>query len=447
LINLAADSGGVSPQKHQDRACLEPIEPDPWTEYVAEDRQHQIATAEIDPKSLPDRLHRSQSEGASHALASQDVKAELDSLLTSLQAATPHPPLASIDDESGSIASILNTIVTTTPVTHTQELLQELNDTRKQLKIARTELQVLHQRNQVQIDRADANMLQARQLKLRTQQLAQHSKQQIEKIRSMVDSLAQIRSEIVTSLDKFGGYEEIHTMLAQLETTRHALEIAHERVTTGQEAFYDSLQVIQQQVAARSYDSEQKLRQYQSSIQNLSETISIDRLRIAGMSVDLSTKINNLHDLNAQITWMHAQIADKSQTLQSRMNELDRGFGELSQSMRTEKDQFYELTVETIEKADAIRSQLAGIIKQASVDRDSIDRLAIEIESVRQDTDRQINDFSVSERELISICNDYQAREKDWTANANKFSRWLWILSVAVGVMFILSIRVLVSAK
>ena len=380
-----------------------------------------------------------------------DVKAELDALLMSLQLTTPHPPNLGVVGESDSISGILTTIATNEPVTHTQQLLEELNVSREQLTIACTELQALYHRNQAQIDRVDASLLQINGFKSRTQQLAQHSKNQIGKVRIMLSSLEQIRTEIITSLDKFGGYEEIHLLLTQLEAARQTLAIAQEQVATGQDAFYNSLQVIQAQVTSRSNDSEQKLHQYQESIQSLSQTISTDRLRIAGMSVDMSTKINDLHGLNTQITTMHAQIVEKSQILQSRIVEIDRGFVKLSQSVREEKEQFYELTAETIEKADLIQSQLAEIFKHINRERDSNIALKAEVESlrttVRQEAQQKLINFDLRDRKLISLCNSLQVRQKSQIAISKKFSIWLSILSVVIVAIFILVLRILISLK
>jgi chromosome segregation ATPase len=388
-----------------------------------------------------------------------DITSELDSLSISFQFATPQPPNLAPPNEASSISDILATISTTESIASTQQLLVELHTTRAQLTNAQTELQFLHQQNQAQVDRIDANILEVKQLKFRTQQLARYSKNQIEKVQEMLGTIQQIRTEIVTSLDKFGGYDEIHSMLAQLETTRHASISAHDALeetlrerVTGEESFYESLQAIQAQVAAQSHDSEHKLHQYQESIHSLSQTISIDRLRIAGMSVDLSTKLTNLHGLNAQITTMHAQVVGKSQTLQSRIAEIDRGFGELSQSVQQEKEQFYELTVEAIEKADAIRSQLADLVKQISGDRHSIQsQLKTEIESmrhtIRQETEQKLNNLDLRYHELISTWNDLHDRQKDRVLTVRKLSTWLWVLSFAIGVIFILLIRILTMFK
>jgi uncharacterized coiled-coil DUF342 family protein len=450
LINSSFDVDSVFPRKHRADPHLEILKS---ASNLSSKHQPIVGVGEaaalvesslLGPPLPTQQEHPSQQLDLPEQL---DVKAELDSLQNSWQLDPSHLPNSEPPDESGSISSILETIAATEPITHPQQLLQELKTTREQLNTAQTELQVSHQQHQA---RFDTSILQAKHLKFRTQQLAQHSKNQIEKVQEMLDSIKQIHAEIVTSLDKFGGYAEIHSMLVELETTRQALIIAHDRATTGQEAFYDSLQEIQVQVAAQSDESEHKLRQYHESIQGLSQTISIDRLRIAEMSVDISTKLSDLHGLNSQITTMHAQIVEKSQVLQARIMEIDRGFIELSQSVREEKEQFYALTVESIEKADIIRSQLTEIINQISSDRDSIAALKAEIASVRQSirksVEQQINNFDLR-YQLTSTWNDIQIRQKNQIATTRKLSQWLWILSFVVGVIFILLVRMLITLK
>jgi hypothetical protein len=410
LTNLAFDIG-ESPLDHQD--------------LEIETTQPQI---EIPPLS--------QSSSIPSIEQKSDVKAELDSLLRSLQLRTPQPP----EMEASSISGNLATIAATQPIALTQQLLQELNT-------SRTELQVIHQQNQAQVEAIDVNILQIKQLKFRTQQLATHSKNQLEQAVAMLSSIDQIRTEIISSLDRFGGYEKVYGMLAQLETTRQALVLAHDQVTTGQVAFYDSLKAIQLDVIARSDESEQQLHKYQSSIQSLSENISSDRLQITKMGVDLSAKFVDLDRLNTQLTNTHTRIVDTDQTMQARIVEIDRGFDELLASVQTEKEQFYALTAETIEKAELIQSQLIEIVKQINDDRQSNSILKTEIglvsSKIKVELDRQLNDLEMRQRELVSICNSFQSRYKQQTLTIRKISTWLWILSFAIAGMFGLLVRLL----
>jgi predicted nucleic acid-binding Zn-ribbon protein len=427
----------------------ENIATDPDTLLLSDSSFEEIPNSALSLSQERPDPDRSPIEQSAPTTGEMDLETELDALLIALQLATPHPPNIDLVAKANSIDGILTSISTTAPVTHTQQLLQELNTTRSQLNAACTQLEILHQRNQVQVDRVDAHVRQAQQIKFSTQQLAQHSYERVEKVQQMLGSLEQIRTEIVTNLDKFGSYEEIRSMLAQLETTRYALVVAHERVTIGQQAFYDSLHAIQQQVATTSSDSENKFRQYHQSIENLSQTIATDRLKIAGMSVELSTKLHNLHALDAQITNIHSRVVETSQALELRLTEVERRFSRLSQSVSQEQQQFYELTVQTIEKAESVRSQFADISKQIEDDRYSISALQSEIESVKHDTQQQIalqlDNFNLRQDELILLCNNLQSLHKDRLAIATKFSRWLWILSFAVGIIFILLVRIMSS--
>jgi hypothetical protein len=284
-----------------------------------------------------------------------DVTAELDSLLISLDINNPQPPqlLESIN-ESSSISSNLASIA----ATQSQQIFQELNATRDRLITAHTDLQVIHQQNQVQVDVIDANVLEIKQLKSRTQQLATYSKNQLEKVERMLDRIEQIQLEIFTGLEHFGGSEQMQLMLTQLET---------------------------------------------------------------------------------------------SQLMQSRISEIDQKFVQLSASINTETEQFYALTAATIDRADLIRSQLVEIVKQVNDDRDTISTLKANFstlqQTIQQEIEQQLSNFYVRERELIATWDDLQIRSKHQIGATKKLWTWLSILSVVVGSIFILLIRILIVLK
>jgi hypothetical protein len=388
---------------------------------------------------------------------STDVNAELDLLLGALQLATPQPPpLGSPVTVNNSINNIQSRISTVAPVTHAQQLLQELNDARQQLTTAQTLLQLLSRRNQAQVDRVDANTQEVKQIKFRTQQLARYSKSQVETVRESIDTFDLIRTEIVATLDRVGGYERIRGLGVQLATARQNLltardlltETLHERVTIDRAAFDESLRAIQREVTARSEDWVAKLRQQQESVESLAHTIATDRLQ----TVELSAKLIEIDGLGDRLKIMHDRVVETSQTLQSKISQIERGFGELSQSIQSEKEQFYELTVETIEKADLLRSQLTQIANQIEDDRVTISQLQADIFSIHQSIpmqiDRQLDSvLDARDRELLAICHDLQTRHQQGVATAKKLSAWLWILSVAVGTISLLSICIAVSFK
>lgn len=369
-----------------------------------------------------------------------DLKAELESLLMSLQLTIPHLP-----------NSIEHNSTLTEIAENTQPLFHALNTTHDRIASIYAHLQVTQQQNQAQVESIDSSILEVKQLKFRTQQLARHSKNQLEKAAKMLESIEQIHTELIGGLTKFGGHAEIQVMLGQLESTRHTLQIAEERATIGQKAVYDSLRAIQVDVAVRSDDSEQKLARYHQSIQNLTETVAADRLQLATMTGDVTDKLTNLASLNTQITTTYTQNLTAAETMRSRMVEIDLEFSKLSASVQTETEQFYQLTVTAIEKTEAIGSQLANIVKQMSEDRDSIAKIKTEIEStrhtIRQETEQKLNNLDLRYHQLMSTWDDFQVRQKDRIITAKKFSRWLWILSFAVGGIFVMLIRIIATSK
>ncbi len=461
MINSASNVGGAAPLENKDETdsqsqlesnlsnkVVTASGEDPRLRVpelngsVADRQQPEIAsTSELKIGKIP---QIEQSNTPVKPVSSQDrlmVTAELDSMLTSLQLTTPHPPQPNSKPESTTSVSVI----------HPQKLLQQINEARQQLDIAQAQLQNIEQRNQTQVERVDANTLEVKQIKFRIQQLAQYSKNQLERAAEILAEIVTIRTEIAANLDKFGGEGEIQQMLSQLEPTRHALILAHDRVVTGQETFYESLQEIQARVTAIGQESEAKLRQEHELMQNLAQTISTDRLQIASMSVEMSSKLNELHGLSTQITTIHAQIIEKSQTFQSKIESIERGFAEISQSMQAEKQQFYALTAESIERTDLMRPQLTEISKKIDDDRVKTAKIESAISSIRtnakQSEEQQLTNFELRDREMILLANNFQIDRNKQLAAIKKMSTWLWIMSGMVGVLFILVLRLSLSLR
>jgi uncharacterized phage infection (PIP) family protein YhgE len=391
-----------------------------------------------------------------------NVTAELDLLIKTLDRANPHPPQLNrpLDEEyrererrqqeSHSISETLAEIAATELNTDTL-LYRELSNIHQQIAIARQELQTLHQRNQSQVEAIDAHAERINRLKVRTQQLAYYTKNRVGKVQELIGTVDAIRTEIVTGLEKFGGYREIRSLLVELETSRAALVLADDRLSTGQETFYESLQAIEQRVTSHSNDSVDRLRRYQESIESLSQTISTDRLQMAEMNVDLSLKYAQIEEQSDRITQMHAQVTEKSQLIHRRVAEIDRGFTELAESVRLEKDQFYELTAETIDRTTAIRSQFSNIDREFSLDREAIAALQSELATLRESVDRanerQLDYFDVQFYELLADWNELSGNRQERSSDRRKILTWLWILTVAIGLTLAFSIYILLHLK
>ena len=381
-----------------------------------------------------------------------DLSSELDSLLKSIERSTPHPPDFAVTKAQTSSQLACNPTSGTLVALAAKEsinypqLHQELITVAEQIATARAQLQSVHQRNQAQVDAVDANVLQVNKIKVRIEQLARYTKHQVEKAQETIGILDRIRTEIVTGLENFGDYTEIATMLTELETIRAEAIAAQARLKNGQDSFYTSLQEIKTQIATQQNESTAKLHQYHELIQELSQTAVADRLQITNLAAELSVNLSQVQDLNLQITDTHAQVTDKTHAIQLRIAEIECGFAELAQSLRQDKEQFYELTAETIDRTDALRLQFADINNQIRIDREVIADLQAELESVSQTTDRgteqQMDYFDLQLQELID---KYEYQQRAQSSKARIYSRWLWGLSLGVGVMFVLLVRLLLS--
>jgi hypothetical protein len=94
---------------------------------------------------------------------------------------------------------------------------------------------------------------------------------------------------------------------------------------------------------------------------------------------------------------------------------------------------------------------LLQVVQKSNSDRVKISEIEADIATMRQhasqEVERQLTNYKLHGRELISLSNEFQADRKKQLATLRKLSTWLWILSVAVGIILLLSIRTLIIIK
>jgi chromosome segregation ATPase len=354
--------------------------------------------------------------------------------------------LLSEHEEAQSIERDLAELAQFDPRSSSQHLIHELSSARERLVDSQAELRSIQQYNKSQVDNLEHHVLEAKQIEFRIQKIARHSKNQLAKVQDLLVSIERVRQEIISGLDNFGGYEQIQGMLGQLEETRYSLVIAHDRLKTGQEAFYESLQAIKDDSAARSAESEQKLQAYHQSIDGLMKSLEEDRQQIVAMAIDIARQVTEISELKSQIAVMHGQMEEKSHTLHGKIKDITEGFTELSTSVQTEKEQFYQLTAETIDKAEGMRAQFAEIAKQITHDRSIVEDLKTDIESVQtmlnNESIQELNLFAQRSKEMMSTWLDIQARQKSLALRYRKISMWLWMLTFGMGVLIVLLVAI-----
>jgi hypothetical protein len=343
-----------------------------------------------------------------------DIDQELKSLLE--MAGNSNAPVAAADHQHLQVES--------------QQLVQSI-------AVVKSELTAIQHSNQAQFQAIEHSIHQSKQLQQRTEQLAKYSKLQVRQMQEMLHSFEGIRQGIVAALDKFGNYQQLEPMLQKILAVDLSLRQADENLQIHQAGLYESLQSIQKQVENRSSTAEQNLLQGQAEFEQLLETTRADRER----TITLQTLVTqNLQEAQQ----LHTSLAGMQKGFSANSEHLRQNFAALADSVQHEKQQFYQITADTINKNDAMRSQFAEMAKQVTKDWEAIQSLQFRLEDLRGyfDTDgkQQISQIHQHYNELVSSWNDLKKKQTSLEKFQQGQQNWLRILSGALVVTVLLLI-------
>jgi chromosome segregation ATPase len=310
------------------------------------------------------------------------------------------------------------------------------------IEVAKTELNDIQSRNQAQFQAIERGVNQSQQLQQRTEQLAKYSKLQVRQMQEMLQSFDGIRQNIVNSLDNFGHYEQLEPMLQKILVADLSLRQANEKLQTHQSGLYESLQTIQKQVENRSNAAEQNLLQSQVEFEQLLETIRADRERTIALQTLVTQNSQEAQQLHTSLLSLQKELSENSEQLQH-------NFSELTESVQHEKQQFYQLTADTINKTDAMRSQFAEVAKQVSKDGEAIQSLQFKFEDLRESFDnegkQQVSQLHQRYEELVSTWSDVKKKQVSIEKFQQRQQTWLKFLSGGLGLTVLLLIGALVK--
>jgi chromosome segregation ATPase len=300
------------------------------------------------------------------------------------------------------------------------------------------DLAAMQQSQQEKLEAIEQTTGQADKLQQRTEKLAKYSKLQAQQMQEMLQSFEAIRQEIVTALDKFGHYNQLEPMLQKILAADLSLRQANEKLQSHQSGLYASLQGVQQQVEARSSIAEQNLQQSHTEFTKLLETIRSDRERTIALQAMVSQHFQEAQQLHSSLQILQEGLNGKS-------SQLATDFTELTESVQHEKQQFYQLTAEMINKTDAMRSQFAEITNQVDKDWKSIQSLQFKVDDLINtlDNESKQQNFQLNQRydELVASWSDLKQRQ----ARIDRFQQsqqfWLKIL----GVMLFITLLALIG--
>jgi DNA repair exonuclease SbcCD ATPase subunit len=323
-----------------------------------------------------------------------------------------------------------------------QQLIASIAETKNQLA-------QIQQSSQEKISAIEQGFTQAEQLQQRTEQLAKYSKVQVRQLQEMLQSFDAVRHEIVTALDRFGSYERIEPLVQQIQGAEQSLNQAEERLHTHQASLYQSLQSIQQQVEQRGTSVEQNLTQKQGELKKLLMAIREDRDRVAAIEESIGVRLAQSDLIHQDLSKLQKGLEEKSTVVHNNLTDLNSNFASLSESVQHEKQQFYQLTAEMINKTDAMRSQFAEIAKQVSKDWESIQSMQFRVDDLcdRFDTDnqQQVNQLVQRQDEMVASWGDVKKKQQTIDRFQRSQKTWLRLLSVGFGGTFLAVIVLIIK--
>jgi chromosome segregation ATPase len=367
-----------------------------------------IRTPKSDAAPLGSSESVSTATFSSADLAQVDVDQEINSLLALMSAPS------SIFSGSSSVST------TTDP-----KILQKIT-------AAQQLLADIHQENQIKAAVIEQNIVQVQELRHRSEKLAKFNKLQVQQVQEGLKSFEQIRDEIVSVFHQVGGSEQIQPLLQQIIQAKDSLHLVQRQLQSHQTDVFRSLQQIQEQVENRSANSESFLQQHKSDLNNLLSSVQVDRQQLMAMQNTVAEQLQRSTELNNR-------LAEKSTLFQNSIADINNKFTSLSDSVQYEKQQFYQLTVETMDKADTSRSQFTEVTRQVGRNAETMKALKTEIKELRTafevDVKQEVSQLNSLYDEMLSTWNDTKRKQNNIDQHQRLFQNWLFSLTVAVAVM------------
>lgn len=340
-----------------------------------------------------------------------------------------------VDKEINSLFALISSRAQPGPKTTDNSATQLLEQELRQ-KIMATEalLTKAYEKNEVNAEKIQQSVDQAQQLQGQTEKLARYTKKQAQQVQEMLKSFEQIRQDIITALDRCGDWQQLTPMVQQMGRSELALTRANEQLQTYQANLYESLQQIQQQIENRSAAADSLLQQHQSELTNLLSAVQVDREQLAAMQTHVSEQLQ-------LSTELRHSLVEQSAVFQHNIIDINRNFADLAESVQHEKQQFYQLTAETIDKADAIRSKFAEIGKQVNKDWEAIQSLKFEMEDLRKafntEAKQQFQKLNQHYDEMVASWGDIKKKQNHLDRRQHLHQMWLVGITSGMVILFL----------
>jgi hypothetical protein len=160
----------------------------------------------------------------------------------------------------------------------------------------------IHQENQDTAAAIAADVVRVQELRHRSEKLAKFNKKQVQQVQTVLTSFEQVRQEISTALQQFGGQEQLQSLLQQINQSDESLRQAHHQLISHQTDLHASLQEMQQQVDERSVNAANFIQQHKSDLHSLLSEIQIERQQSKSLQSSVSEQLKLATELHSQVS-------------------------------------------------------------------------------------------------------------------------------------------------
>jgi chromosome segregation ATPase len=351
--------------------------------------------------------------------------------------------------DTNEIEKILTSLEKIDPQDRSVVLVRELAKARQELELANKNWEGVYNENAERAREVAQNLEEIKQLKNRTKQLAVQSKDQIKTIQDIVGSFDTLRQEVLRGLQEFKNIEELKQVVSQIDVARQSLDEAKAKIDGEGTGLYQSIVGLKNEAQERHDRTQEKLDLSMIELESVMAEFAVEKQKLNDSASSVKEAVGAGEKLADRLKTVQQEVNERADLMKADIARVSKEYEELTNNFGKDKEQFYQLTADAINKADAIRSQFAEINKKMTGDRDMLQLLKADVEDIKQsferDTLQQVEQLSQHYKEAMESWGDIKFNQRQIQSTQAGIKNWAIGLTVGTVLAGGLSIAALLK--
>jgi chromosome segregation ATPase len=314
------------------------------------------------------------------------------------------------------IEKILTSLEKIDPQDRSVVLVRELAKARQELELAHKNWEGVYNENAERAREVAQNLEEIKQLKNRTKQLAIQSKDQIKTIQDIVVSFDTLRQEVLRGLQEFKNIDELKQVVSQIDAARQSLDEAKAKIDGEGTGLYQSIVGLKNEAQEHHDRTQEKLELSMAELESVMAEFAVEKQKLNDSASSVKEAVSAGEKLADRLKAVQQEVNERADQMKADIARVNKEYEELTNNFGKDKEQFYQLTADAINKADAIRSQFAEINKKMTGDRDTLQLLKADVEDIKQsferDTLQQVEQLSQHYKEAMESWGDVKFNQR-----------------------------------